>query len=210
VLCEHLEALGQLGHTAHRLQTLGSRAVCDAAITSNARALSRELLAGAGEETLRATACSATCGYADEGGLRGELRHWPAALQLLLDQDDALLSASLASEDNLLVAEGSGASSALLLLATTRSDGLVVRALCALGACERALAEAPSAEALASMLALAAFEGSGGSNYVARCSCRDHCAPQSRRFHLLPRLHCFLEVGQLCELSLSFLPDSIL
>jgi hypothetical protein len=136
--------------------------VCDAAITSNARALSRELLAGAGEETLRATACSATCGYADEGGLRGELRHWPAALQLLLDQDDALLSASLASEDNLLVAEGSGASSALLLLATTRSDGLVVRALCALGACERALAEAPSAEALASMLALAAFEGSGG------------------------------------------------
>eukprot|EP00900_Chrysochromulina_parva_P026933 jgi/Chrpa1/8874/Chrysochromulina_OHIO_Genome00004160-RA len=163
VLCEHLEALGQLGHTAHRLQTLGSRAVCDAAITSNARALSRELIAGAGEDTLRATACSVTCGYADEGGLRGELRHWPAALQLLLDQDDALLSASLASEDNLLVAEGSGASSALLLLATTRSDGLVVRALCALGACERALAEAPSAEALASMLALAAFEGSGGS-----------------------------------------------
>ena len=165
VLCEHLEALGQLGHTAHRLRTLGSRAVCDAAITSNARALSRELLGGADEDTLRATACSSTCD-ADEGGLRGELRHWPAALQLLLDQDDALLSVSLASEDNLLVAEGSGASSALLLLAATRSDGLVIRALCALGVCERALAEAPSAEALASVLALAAFEGSGGSKDV--------------------------------------------
>ena len=129
ILCDHLEALGQLGHTFARLEQLRTPASCARTITKNARALRAGLLrivaddgaVGHEEELrLRSAACASVCAAGD-GGLEGELQGWPAAAQLLLDHDDVGVSLSLASPSNLLAINGSGAAGALLLPARRAS-----------------------------------------------------------------------------------------
>ena len=92
---------------------------------------------------------------------------WPAVLQLLLDQDGAGLSRSLQHPHGeaaaALSAQGSGAAAGLLLLASARSDTLLIKHLCAFGVCKRALEEAPSPSALSAVLVSAAQLSDRGS-----------------------------------------------
>ena len=90
VLCEHLGALGYLGHTERRVAQL--QPTCDAAVAADGRAR-----------------CDAACGGGGGGGggdggggggggafvPSGELPGWPALLQALLDGEGAPLSPAL-------------------------------------------------------------------------------------------------------------------
>ena len=196
VLCEHLQAIGQLGHTEALVR--GTMKLCNHFISRRSDELSdallelanrrregscplaavvhlRELACGSsapaisGRSSIPRGACTTEGGHDDAPSgertdtLRGEVRGWPAALQLLLDQDEEVLSPELvqvveaASGEGGRVAstlsEDDGAVSALLLLAAARSDVLLIKALCALGVCGRALAARPSAASLAIALA---------------------------------------------------------
>ena len=82
VLCEHLGALGYLGHTKRRVAQL--QPTCHAAVAADGRAR-----------------CDAACGGGGGGGgggafvPSGELPGWPALLQALLDGEGAPLSPAL-------------------------------------------------------------------------------------------------------------------
>ena len=86
VLCEHLGALGYLGHTEWRVAQL--QPICDAAVAADGGAR-----------------CDAACGTDGGGGgggggrfaPSGELPGWPALLQALLDGEGAPLSPALRS-----------------------------------------------------------------------------------------------------------------
>lgn len=166
VLCEHMQATGQLGHTEARASM--TRTMCDDAVSSlrahrrrrGARGRTTSKGAqGSARPSLHTRVCSPTCQGPDDV----ELVQWPAALQLLLDQDDDKLRSSLMMPDGLAAKaladdhpDADGAVSALLLLAAARSDTLLIKALCALGVCKRGLRAVPSPSALASALMAAA------------------------------------------------------
>ena len=83
VLCEHLGALGYLGHTERRVAQL--QPACHTAVAADGRAR-----------------CDAACGGGGGGGggggafvPSGELPGWPALLQALLDGEGAPLSPAL-------------------------------------------------------------------------------------------------------------------
>ncbi|KAL1523316.1 hypothetical protein AB1Y20_018262 [Prymnesium parvum] len=181
-LCEHLEARGLLGHTERRAAL--SRRVCDALVRRQRKDLRRWLASSEGlSAELPRRVCREACDSSHGLQPVGEMRDWPSVVQLLLDQDGEALSASLrrgGAAASALAAEredevasvavdaqgtaaaagggggGGGALSALLLLAAARSDVLTVKLLCAVGACRRALQQAPSVHALMRALAEAA------------------------------------------------------
>ena len=162
VACEHLEAVGQMGHTAARVAK--TRPMC---------ASSRVTLGTS----------SQPCAFECDVHHHVELPGWPAIVQYLLDQDEEAVSDALqdggdaasiladASKEEGLeewLVSGAGAASAadkpsrasaanaLLLIAAARSDTLLIKLLCAVGVCSRALKERPDADGLGFALAAAA------------------------------------------------------
>ena len=164
VLCEHMQATGQLGHTEARVRV--TRPMCDeAAVKLRAPRRGNRLAKAAGDggggaATREGRLCADRCDV-HEGS--EEVRDWAAALQILLDQDDQELTGALVLPDGPAArslspdhAGGDAVVAALLLLAAARSDTLVIKVLCAVGVCDRALRAAPSPAALATVLASAA------------------------------------------------------
>ena len=152
-LCDHMEARGQLGHTELRVRS--TRKVCDELIRRHGDDLADVLSAFARQSSRKALDLGDVLTDCRDDSV--ELPGWPAALQFLLDQDDAPLSSSLGEPDGeaatALSTAGTGAAAGLLLLATARSDTLMIKHLCAFGVCRRALEEGASPTALASALA---------------------------------------------------------
>ena len=130
--------------------------------TESARCATMPFLASSASSSARRSTTRSS-GARGHSHTRVELVQWPAALQLLLDQDDDKLRSSLMMPDGLAAKaladdhpDADGAVSALLLLAAARSDTLLIKALCALGVCKRGLRAVPSPSALASALMAAA------------------------------------------------------
>ena len=89
VLCDHMEARGLLGHTARTVQQ--TRRFCDVPVRASRRALSRLLTDpfSVSEMDLASPVCTAACNATLGHRPIGELKGWPMAVQLLLDQDGA-------------------------------------------------------------------------------------------------------------------------
>ena len=148
-----MEARGQLGHTELRVRS--TRKLCDELIRRHGDDLADVLSAFARQSSRKALDLGDVLTDCRDDSV--ELPGWPAALQFLLDQDDAPLSSSLGEPDGEAATApstaGTGAAAGLLLLATARSDTLMIKHLCAFGVCRRALEEGASPTALASALA---------------------------------------------------------
>ena len=188
-VCDHMRARGYLGHTEKRVSY--AYTICTDIIDDRSEALQAALndktKSSPSPGRLHPIACAEEPRSSCPLGADEPVPGWPAALQILLDQDDEPLARGLQPPKGAIitalardVSGEKGAVSALLLLAAARSDVLVIKMLCVLGVCEKALRTAPSPFSLADVLANATVSAAKSSATTSVPS-RDELIGRARR-----------------------------